>query len=127
LIVVQTIMISQTRDIHWRAPSSVVLALAVGILFAFAHHLFYSSLANTLVPKSPYFIAGIAASPQQVNIAAGTALAFLVKSCLVSAVVIAYTQVFWNAFLDQPTRLPSLDTAFSAPGNAFTLFFFGMW
>jgi hypothetical protein len=113
--------------IHWRAPTAILAALLAGLLFAIEHHVFYDRLRGNQVPTALYSIAGIMVSSQQVNIAAGTAFAFLVQSCLVTAVAIAYTQVLWTTSIGRPVRLGALDTIFSALQNPFELFNMAVW
>ena len=120
-------MMATREGIHWRAPAAMITALLAGVLFAVAHHLFYRSLAGNAVPPGSYRIAGIAASPQQVNIAAGTAFAFLVKSCLATTIAIAYSQLMWNTAFKKPVRLTSLDAVSTSLGNAFQLLYLATW
>lgn len=115
------------HTIYWRAPTAMLAALLAGFLFAIGHHTFYHSLLGNPVPTALYSIAGIMVSPQQVNIAAGTAFAFLVSSCLATAVAIGYTQVLWTASIGRPVRLGALDTILSALQNPFQLFNIAVW
>lgn len=57
----------------------LLLGGAVGL----GHHYFYQSLNDTTTPNN---------FSQQMNIAYGTAFAFVAKACMVAAVVCAYTQ-----------------------------------
>lgn len=113
--------------IHWHAPTAMLAALLLSLVFAIAHHFFYSNLAGQVVPSSRYSIGVITVSPQQVNIAAGTAFAFLVSSCFTTAIAVAYTQVFWTSTYGRPVQLLALDTVFSALGNAFKLLDLATW
>ncbi|KAK4565307.1 hypothetical protein LTR86_003924 [Recurvomyces mirabilis] len=84
--------------LHWMAPTGMVLGLAVGILLAAGHHLFYASLSGTEAPTGTLFsVIGADVSRQQLNTAVGTAFAFLVKSALMITVSIAFAQAFWRA------------------------------
>ena len=115
--------------IHWQAPTTVVLALVVGIVFAAGHHLFYSSLNGKPAPNSGYNILGSQVSQQQLNIAGGTAFAFLVKASLVTALTTAYAQLFWRAVLhrSREVTLERLDTAFSVLSNVHYLMKAWIW
>ena len=115
--------------IHWQAPATVVLALGAGILFAAGHHLFYNSLDGRPAPDVGYNILGSNVSSQQLNIAGGTAFAFLVKACLVTALATAYAQLFWRAMLEQSREvtLERLDTAFSVLFNVHHLVKVWIW
>jgi hypothetical protein len=115
------------NGIHWRAPMAIVASLLAGSLFAIGHHVFYRSQAGNEVRSTNYNVAGITVSPQQVNIAVGTAFAFLVQSCLTTAVAVAYAQVLWTKCIGRPAQLKTLDTIFSAMSNAFQLFRLTAW
>jgi hypothetical protein len=105
--------------IHLQAPTTVILALIAGTLFAVGHHIFYNSLDGQPAPNDNYSILGSHVSTQQVNIAGGTALAFLVKACLVTAIGAAYAQLFWRAVLRRTPEvtLERLDTTYLAVSN----------
>lgn len=107
------------QHVHWPTPFWLVLTLVSGALFALGHHLFYASRARTAVSTVSFSIAGKDISDQQFNTAVGTAMAFLVKSCLTLAVSIAYIQAFWRfaRTFKQGTPLSHLDTTFSILGN----------
>ena len=115
--------------IHWQAPTTAVLALVVGILFAIGHHLFYDSLSGRPAPNAGYHILGSDISSQQINIAGGTAFAFLVKASLIAAVAVCYIQLFWRtmAYRSRENTLESLDTTFSALTNILVLFKVWIW
>ena len=115
------------QPIHWRAPTAMVASLLTGALFALGHHLFYGSLSGRRVPVGLYNVAGIDVSLQQLNIAAGTGFAFLVKSSLVTAISLAYTQFAWMCAVSQEVRISTLDTIFAALGNALQLLHFRVW
>ena len=120
---------AKNANIHWQAPTTVVLALAAGVLFAAGHHLFYKSLDGTPAANIGYNILGSQVSPQQLNIAGGTAFAFLVKACLVTALATAYVQLFWRAMLrkSREVTLERLDTTFSALSNVHYLLKLWIW
>lgn len=82
-------------------------ALLAGVLFAVGHHLFYQGLDGTVASDVSIF--GSDLSRQQASIAIGTALAFLVKACLVYAVTVAYIQIFWKG-AKAPNAAPTLST-----------------
>ena len=103
-------------QIHWKAPTTIALALAAGILLAIGHHLFYNILDGQPASSDGCNILGSQVSTQQLNIAGGTALSYLVNACLLAALATAYVQLFWRAML-HPSRevvLERLDTVFSA-------------
>ena len=100
-------------------------ALLTGSTLAVGHHLFYQSLDGTAASANTYLVLGASISYQELNIAVGTALAFLVKASLVFSVSISFIQLFWRgAKFSRPTRpitLARLDDLYSALGNMLTL------
>jgi hypothetical protein len=121
-------MARQTR-IYWLTPATIVATFLAGIFLALVHHLFYESLEGSVAPTSNYHLAIGQVSKQQVNIAAGTAFAFMVKSMLSLAVTISHTQAFWRQLrsADNGTMLADVDTAFSALRSILLLFKASVW
>lgn len=115
---------SRVRRVHWLAPTTMVLALLVGVLLALSHHLFYSSLEGKSVPGGAYRLAGKSLSRQQYNTAVGTALSFLVRTLLATAVSTSYVQIFWRSIRSakQLPTLKELDWADAGLSNVFGLF-----
>ncbi|PVH69936.1 hypothetical protein DL98DRAFT_437971 [Cadophora sp. DSE1049] len=111
------------EQIHWRTPASMVGSLLIGCLFAIGHHLFYQSLTGKLTTTYTYTVLGANLTSQQVNIAAGTAFAFLVRACLVSSVSLAYLQAVWYTAKNtrQSITLANMDVLLSALSNALSL------
>jgi hypothetical protein len=107
------------------------MASASGLFIAVGHHLFYENLDGQEVPSQRWKTSGIELTTQQVNIALGTALAFLVKVCLVLAVSSSYTQAIWSAAKaskkGQHMSIADLDAAFSALGNLGALSKLHLW
>jgi len=98
--------------------ATTFIAYVIGILAAVGHHLFYRSLAGTQAPdpNDRYkIIYKSYVSKQEVNIIGGTALAFLVKSALGTAISMAYVQLFWKTLMQSThrTTLSMVDTTFS--------------
>lgn len=120
---------SKRSSIHWKAPTTVLLAVVIGTLFALGHHLFYASLDGHPAPNDDYTLLGSNFSKQQLNIAGGTAFAFLVRASLVTALSTAYIQMFWRAMTHRAREatLDSLDTTFSALNNIFSLLKLWAW
>ena len=117
------------NGIHWLAPTTILLSLAAGVLLAIGHHLFYRSLRGKQVRTRGYEILGSDVSPQQLNLAIGTAFAFLVKAALVTAVSTAYIQLLWRALLRaaRVSTLGNLDAVFSGLGNIISLSKVWIW
>ena len=101
------------RHIHWAVPTTCLAGLIAGVLFALGHHLFYSSLAGNAAADGQFTILGSKVPRQQINIAGGTAFAFLVNFCLGSAMTTAFFQVFWRDMLQRTTTLEILDATSS--------------
>ncbi|RSL64595.1 hypothetical protein CEP53_003997 [Fusarium sp. AF-6] len=108
---------------------SMVGALLLGGLFALGHDLFYNNLAGTMVAADSFELAGAEVSRQQLNLAAGTTLAFLFKSAIISAVSIAYFQAVWHVFKSSKREIDisNMDVLLSALGNAISLVSFSTW
>ena len=117
------------RKIPWQAPTTINLALLAGLLFAVGHHLFYRHLDGQQVASEDVRLLGSNISPQQLNVAIGTAFAFLVKASLVTAVSTAYLQLLWRALLRaaRGSTLGDLDTAFSGLNNIISLSKVWVW
>jgi len=99
----------------------MISALLAGVVFAVGHHLFYHGLAGHAVSDHYGKGFGSSVSAQEINIAIGTAFAFLVRACLVLAVSTAYIQAFWRAAKARQSEMnltvAQLDAAFSALTN----------
>jgi hypothetical protein len=112
---------------HWLAPTVMLGAFAAGIAFAVGHHFFYQYLDGRRLSAGliiPYV------SSQEVNLAAGTAFAFLVRACLVLAISVVFIQVFWRGLLnvkEQGQKLGDIDDSYSTSANFFMLFHPLMW
>ena len=109
--------------IHWLAPTAMLVALVCAAFLALGHHYFYASLENRPTPAGSYHVVGRTISKQQLNIAVGSAFAFLVKASLAVAVATSYMQTFWRAMkrMKNPPTLVELDCTFSALGNLMSL------
>lgn len=119
----------QHTSIHWVAPVSMLGGLAAGVLFAGGHHLFYSSLDGK--PVSNGFLLGSTISKQELNVSIGLAFAFLVKSCLVFSMSVAFVQLFWReAKAPNPRHVPTLarlDSLHSVFNNILALVDVRLW
>jgi hypothetical protein len=101
------------RTIHWRTPTVIKLAFVAGLAFALSHHIFYNRLDGQPVNNHLF--------NQQVNLAVGQALAFLVRACLVIAVSAAYWQIFWKTVLHETLALSQIDALAGMLGSALDL------
>ena len=113
--------------IHWVAPATIVGALLAGVALALGHHLFYASLNKTTVSPDTLSVLGSSISRQELNIAAGTALAFLAKASFVLSVSVSFMQLFWAKAKSRPKTLANLDHLYSALGNLLTLSNLPLW
>lgn len=87
--------------VHWQAPTTIILTFTAGLAFALGHHVLYQSLDGQPVDHHLF--------DQQTNLAAGQALAFLVRACLVVAVGLSYWQVFWGTVLRSTFIMSQVD------------------
>jgi hypothetical protein len=120
---------NRPRQIHWLVPATTVGSLVVGILFAVGHHRFYSSLKGTTPLLAMYHVTGSQVSGQALNLAAGTAFAFLVRSCLAFAMALSYTQLAWFAIKRSTcdNTIPDIDKVTGALSNFLVLFNVFAW
>jgi hypothetical protein len=124
-------MTHRTNVYQW-TPFLLFASLLVEVPFALGHHLFYRSLVDQPTSTGSYSIAGTLYPGQQVNIAIGTAFAFLAKAVFVFAVSTAYYQLFWRRFkqdavISRPPTLARINSAFSAPTNIISLLNTPVW
>ena len=112
------------RNVHWLAPTTMMLALLSGILLIFGHHVFYKGLDHKPVPVGSYAFAGREIPKQQFNIAVGTTFAMFVRISLAIAVSTAYVQIFWWSIKNtkQSPTLSELDWAKAGLDNISGLF-----
>lgn len=106
-------------------PSVMVASFLSGLAAALGHHLFYQALHGTEAHQGTYTVIGISLTEQEANLAAGNALAFVVKASMVLTVAVAYTQLFWTfartASREKGIKLSQLDSTASARSNIVAL------
>ena len=118
--------------IHWTAPTLMVASLTVGTLFALCHHFFYANLDHKPAPTSleGRNVLGMQLSTQQMNLAVGTAFAFLVRACLMFSISTAYFQILmWRVgkLGANGIKLAHLDVMTSALHDLVSLGGFTAW
>jgi hypothetical protein len=122
---------TESTEIGIIMPLTMIMALISGLFAAIGHHLFYEGLDNQIVPSQGWKAYGIEFTSQQLNIAGGTALAFLVKLCLVLAVSTSYTQAIWDTARactkERGMTITQLDAAFSVLSNIVALKEVRLW
>jgi hypothetical protein len=122
---------SNGTSISWPVIITALVAFLTGVLAAIAHHLFYQSLDGQPAPAldQRYRILWGSVSKQEINVAGGTAFAFLVKAALGTAISTAYVQLFWRALMrsDSKKTLSNVDTMFSVLSNPVSLFKIWTW
>ncbi|KAK3636944.1 hypothetical protein LTR56_012604 [Elasticomyces elasticus] len=123
---------ARLHNLYWRVPFLMFGSLVVGVLLAIGHHLFYRSLDGKEASQGGYNVLGSKYTGQQVNLAAGTAFAFLVKSFLVLSVSAAFCQSFWRSIngetqREKPPTLEHIDTAYTVSTSIFALFDVRLW
>lgn len=100
------------RGLYWRTPTTMIAAFLTGIIFAIAHHLYYSSMRGKLVYSS---------SQQEWTLRIGNAFAFLVKTSFASTVGVAYIQHIFTIFKRRSLSVDALDSAFGGTTSIFNL------
>lgn len=97
-----------------------------GLAFAIGHHFFCNSLTGK-APRHSYHLRGLSydVSAQQVNVAIGTAFAFLVNHLLRRAVETAYDQTIWRAVKKDASKISDVDALFSF--SFFTILNIRLW
>ena len=101
------------HQIHWAVPTTCLAGLILGLLFAVGHHIFYWSLDGDPASEGHFDVLRSKLPHQQINIAGGTAFAFLVNFCLGLAMTTAFFQLFWKEMLGRKTTLETLDATSS--------------
>ncbi|KAI1368856.1 hypothetical protein F5Y08DRAFT_353440 [Xylaria arbuscula] len=117
---------------QWMIPGSKSIMLSsmlTAVLIAIGHHLFYQHLMGQELPDSIYVTWGdsIKLAEQQLNFAAGTLLALLVKAFIGIAVSTAHEQHVWKVIRSQPTAIATIDGLFLAKSNILDLFDLRLW
>ncbi|USW49231.1 hypothetical protein Slin15195_G025500 [Septoria linicola] len=102
-------------------------SLLVGVALAIGHHAFYASLAGTAVSSDPIKVVGWTTTQQQINIAVGTAFAFVVKASLILACSTAYMQLLFGVINRQSFKLSQLDNWFGGLSDFWSLMCIGTY
>jgi len=120
---------ARKNKIYWLTPTTALLSFTAGLSLSLGHHLTYRHLAGSVAPPGEYHTLVGKISKQQLNIAIGTAFAYLVKSTLSLAVATSYAQVFWRALVtaSKGARLRDIDSAYSVTQDILKLFNVGVW
>lgn len=115
--------------VPWQAATTIILSLTAGVLLAVGHHVFYDNLHGRQAGADDWEILGSRVSPQQLNIAIGTALAYLVKTFLLLALSTAYLQLIWRSLLrtSKGFTLGDLDIVFSGLSNIISVAKVWVW
>ncbi|KAL4768995.1 hypothetical protein BDW60DRAFT_210403 [Aspergillus nidulans var. acristatus] len=105
-------------DIGWRCPTLMVGLVISGAMLSVGHHYYYTSFGG----------ARVASREQQTwAIRIGTGFAFLIKSCLVSAVGLAAVQVTWATLRRKSVRLSGIDSMFAVRGSPLAFLTLDLW
>ncbi|KAK7423562.1 hypothetical protein QQX98_001020 [Neonectria punicea] len=94
----------------WSQAWSMCCFLVAGILFAAGHHIFYEDLNGKEAENQPRMLRY------------GTALAFLAKANLVTAVILAFRQRAWMMVRRKILSLAAVDSLFAAAEDLSALF-----
>lgn len=105
----------------WRAPLTILVALAAGLGFSLAHHFMGSYLHLKPVEDVSVYVS------QAWITRFGTAFAFVVKTTLAISIGTAYIQRQWMRFHLQSFKTAEVDLLTGLLGNAFSLFSSPVW
>ncbi|OBT77267.1 hypothetical protein VF21_04048 [Pseudogymnoascus sp. 05NY08] len=110
------------------APAIMLLALFSGVGFTIGHHFFYHSLVGQAV-SSGYHVPGVnfTISGQQINIAVGSAFAFIVKALFGVAMSSAYNQIAWRTIKGRTSEIGAVDDLLAGTTNGLVIFKFSLW
>jgi hypothetical protein len=113
---------AQEQPVQWRislwTPSFMLGLLVAGIFVSGGHHVLYSRLNGTTVRDSDD---GSQYLTQTWIIRYGTAFAFLSKTLLASAVVVAYKQYMWINLRSRANAISTIDAMFAATHDAYAV------
>jgi hypothetical protein len=98
--------------------SSMVLTTLAGIVLAILHHVYYTTLNNSLAGSS---------SRQQWSINIGTAFAFSVVALFKTSSDAAYDQYIWRVVKRKSISVGALDNLFALTNNPFGFFDWELW
>ncbi|KAL7967532.1 hypothetical protein HDV63DRAFT_412565 [Trichoderma sp. SZMC 28014] len=110
------------------AGGTMAIMLLFSVAFIIGHHFFYQSLSGKPPPNVVYF-SGFAGglTGQQINLAVGSAFAFLVSSSLGIVITTAANQALWVAIRTKPSKLEMIDSLANATTNIWNVFDFRLW
>lgn len=111
------------------APIILIFSTLFGVAFAVGHHVFYNTLDEHDTPNSQYNVIGTrySISGQQINVSAGTVLAFLTNYWLSFAVSTAFQQVAWRKLRQQSNNLDTIDHFLEILDNGLLCFLPSVW
>lgn len=112
---------------HWRTPMEMFGSLLAGIAFAIGHDQFYRRLHGTFVDGGDGLDWNRSPIPQEWVIRIATAFAFLVKTFLVIAVCIAYSQRMWYNLNRDEFRIQQIDSLTSVLVDIFSFRRLSLW
>ncbi|KAF7557586.1 hypothetical protein G7Z17_g623 [Cylindrodendrum hubeiense] len=98
--------------VGWQTPAKMLGFLALGIISALGHHLYYSSLDST--PVRAREDGAQTWTTQEWISRYGIALAFTTKTFLACAVAIAYKQRIWTNFRRRPYSVSGINAIYDA-------------
>ncbi|KAH8883165.1 hypothetical protein GQ53DRAFT_732685 [Thozetella sp. PMI_491] len=99
--------------VSWQFPASVVTLFVASFTLALGHHLYYSSLEDTIV---------LSESQQSWATRIGTGFAFITKTGLTISVGIAGTQQLWRTLRHKAVSIDGIDGMFSVMSDPTALF-----
>jgi hypothetical protein len=109
------------KDVHWKAPTLMLLPTAAGLGIALGQHFFYHHLNGRATDGSETKFS------QALNTGIGTAMAFLVRSFLVLAIGTAYAQLFWQRLRHKQVKFTEIDSLFAILTSVMDLLRWNIW
>ena len=115
------------RPSRWGTPMEMFGSLLAGIALAVGHDQFYRRLDGTFVTGGDGLDGNVSPVPQEWVIRIGTAFAFLVKTFLVAAACVAYSQRMWHNLKTNEFQIRQIDSLTSVLVNIFSFWHLRLW
>jgi hypothetical protein len=108
---VDTNISREHHGIYWEQAGYMFTLALSGAALAIGHHVYYSKLDGALVASAGH---------QQWAIRFGTALSFLVKSCLQASTILACGQCVWKVLRNKSLTMGGVDNIFALTSTPFS-------
>lgn len=108
----------QAHNLYWLKPVLLLAWFLLGLAVALGHHFLYLRLDGRIVQSE---------REQTWYLSIGTGFAFLAKTFLAAAAILAYEQLMWQSLRSRPVTISGIDSLFGAPHNAWNLTSLELW